>query len=129
MVAEVPTCQNTFAALAPPARMTWRPEVVVEAGNLEDPTALALPWASVSGPLTPATRSNWYRPGARVLPPYISRHSDTPYGPSRGIVEGQGEVTLGLGCDRTARVHRTIDCDCRVSGNISNAGKYPDISR
>ena len=28
-VAEVPTCQNTFAALAPPVRMTCRPAVVV----------------------------------------------------------------------------------------------------
>src|ERR1700719_1267321 len=28
-VAELPTCQKTLAALAPPLRITWRPEVVV----------------------------------------------------------------------------------------------------
>ena len=28
-VAELPTCQKTLAALAPPVRMTWRPTVVV----------------------------------------------------------------------------------------------------
>src|SRR5438445_7057867 len=28
-VAELPTCQKTLAALAPPLRMTWRAEVVV----------------------------------------------------------------------------------------------------
>ena len=29
IVAEVPTCQKMLKAWAPPARMTWRPEVVV----------------------------------------------------------------------------------------------------
>src|SRR6058998_1771596 len=28
-VAELPTCQKTFAALAPPLKITWRPTVVV----------------------------------------------------------------------------------------------------
>ena len=27
-VAELPTCQKTLAALAPPLRLTWRPDVV-----------------------------------------------------------------------------------------------------
>src|SRR2546430_17052801 len=33
-VAELPTCQKTFAALAPPLKMTWRSTVVVRGGAL-----------------------------------------------------------------------------------------------
>src|SRR5438874_9213872 len=46
-VAELPTCQKTLAALAPPLRITWRPEVVVRVDAIwKMKTALASPWAS-----------------------------------------------------------------------------------
>ena len=46
-VAELPTCQKTLAALAPPLRITWRPAVVVSVDAIgKRKTALASPWAS-----------------------------------------------------------------------------------
>src|SRR5437879_4698728 len=46
-VAELPTCQKILAALAPPLRITWRPEVVVSVDAIwKMKTALASPWAS-----------------------------------------------------------------------------------
>ena len=46
-VAELPTCQKMLAALAPPLRITWRPEVVVRVDAIwKIQTALASPWAS-----------------------------------------------------------------------------------
>src|SRR5580692_103006 len=72
MVAELPTCQKTFAASAPPARMTWRPEVVVSVEAIwKIQTALALPPASsVRSPDDMASEEvDLYRPGGRVCPP------------------------------------------------------------
>ena len=46
-VAELPTCQNTLAALAPPLKITWRPTVVVRVEPIwKMNTAFASPWAS-----------------------------------------------------------------------------------
>src|ERR1044071_95935 len=46
-VAELPTCQNTLAALAPLLKMTCRPEVVVRVDAIwKMNTAVASPWAS-----------------------------------------------------------------------------------
>ena len=46
-VAELPTCQKMFEALAPPLRMTCRPEVVVKVDAIwKMKTAFALPCAS-----------------------------------------------------------------------------------
>src|SRR4029077_3061906 len=46
-VAELPTCQKTLAAWAPPLRMTWRPDVVVRVDAIwKMKTAFAAPWAS-----------------------------------------------------------------------------------
>lgn len=46
-VAELPTCQQTFEAFAPPARITCLPAVVVSEDAIwKMKTALALPWAS-----------------------------------------------------------------------------------
>ena len=46
-VAELPTCQKMLAALAPPLRITWRPEVVVSVDPIwKIQTALASPLAS-----------------------------------------------------------------------------------
>src|SRR5688572_1482653 len=46
-VAELPTCQKTLAALAPPLRITWRPTVVVRVEPIwKMNTAFASPWAS-----------------------------------------------------------------------------------
>ena len=43
-VAELPTCQKMFAALAPPLRITWRPDVVVSVDAIwKMKTALASP--------------------------------------------------------------------------------------
>ena len=45
-VAELPTCQKMLAALAPPLRITWRPDVVVRVDAIwKMKTALASPWA------------------------------------------------------------------------------------
>jgi hypothetical protein len=46
-VAELPTCQKTLAALAPPLRITWRPTVVVRVEAIwKMNTAFTSPWAS-----------------------------------------------------------------------------------
>src|SRR5580765_3248255 len=46
-VAELPTCQKTLAALAPPLRITWRPKVVVSVDAIwKMKTALGSPCAS-----------------------------------------------------------------------------------
>src|SRR5437667_167922 len=46
-VAELPTCQKTLAALAPPLKITWRPDVVVSVEPIwKMNTAFASPWAS-----------------------------------------------------------------------------------
>ena len=43
-VAELPTCQKTLAACAPPLRITWRPDVVVNVDPIwKMKTALASP--------------------------------------------------------------------------------------
>src|SRR5258706_6519879 len=47
IVAELPTCQNTLAACAPPMRMTCRPEVVTKVEVIwKIKTALTSPWPS-----------------------------------------------------------------------------------
>src|SRR5438094_1321077 len=46
-VAELPTCQKTLAALAPPLKITWRPDVVVRVEAIwKMNTAFASPRAS-----------------------------------------------------------------------------------
>src|SRR6185436_10218321 len=46
-VAELPTCQKTLAALAPPLRITWRPTVVVSVERIwKFQAAFGSPWAS-----------------------------------------------------------------------------------
>src|SRR5437867_1257994 len=71
-VAELPTCQKTLAALAPPLRITWRAEVVVRVDAIwKMNTALASPWASsVRSPEEISSEEvDLYRPGVRVCPP------------------------------------------------------------
>src|SRR3989454_1798077 len=71
-VAELPTCQKTLAALAPPLRITWRAEVVVRVDAIwKMKTALASPWASsVRSPEEISSEEvDLYRPGVRVCPP------------------------------------------------------------
>src|SRR5438552_6653078 len=73
-VAELPTCQNTLAALAPPLRITWRAEVVVRVDAIwKMKTALASPWASsVRSPEEISSEEvDLYRPGVRVCPPRL----------------------------------------------------------
>src|SRR5437667_5716726 len=73
-VAELPTCQNTVAALAPPLRITWRAEVVVRVDAIwKMKTALASPWASsVRSPEEISSEEvDLYRPGVRVCPPRL----------------------------------------------------------
>src|SRR3970282_1762334 len=71
-VAEVPTCQKMFETWAPPARITWRPAVVVNVDAIwKMNAALASPWASkVRSPEDIARLDvDLYRPGVRVRPP------------------------------------------------------------
>src|SRR5207253_11114904 len=73
-VAELPTCQKTLAACAPPLRMTWRPTVVVRVDAIwKMKTALASPWASsVRSPEEISSEEvDLYRPGVRVCPPRL----------------------------------------------------------
>src|SRR5207244_8788860 len=73
-VAELPTCQKTLAALAPPLRITWRAEVVVRVDAIwKMKTALASPWASsVRSPEEISSEEvDLYRPGVRVCPPRL----------------------------------------------------------
>src|SRR5438093_744455 len=73
-VAELPTCQNTLAALAPPLRITWRAEVVVRVDAIwKMNTALATPLASsVRYPEEISSEEvDLYRPGVRVCPPRL----------------------------------------------------------
>src|SRR5207245_6048936 len=73
-VAELPTCQNTLAALAPPLRITWRAEVVVRVDAIwKMKTALASPCASsVRSPEEISSEEvDLYRPGVRVCPPRL----------------------------------------------------------
>src|SRR5437867_6215676 len=73
-VAELPTCQKTLAALAPPLRITWRAEVVVRVDAIwKMNTALASPWASsVRSPEEISSEEvDLYRPGVRVCPPRL----------------------------------------------------------
>src|SRR5277367_2424407 len=78
MVAEVSTCQKTWLALAPPARMTCEPTPVVRVDPiLKMKTALGSPWASrvtlLFGP-APEIKTDvefTYRPGVKVNPPIL----------------------------------------------------------
>src|SRR5438105_10633063 len=73
-VAELPTCQKTLAALAPPLKITWRPTVVVRVDAIwKMNTALASPWASsVRSPEEISSEEvDLYRPGVRVRPPRL----------------------------------------------------------
>ncbi len=72
MVAELPTCQKMLAALAPPASITWRPDVVVSVEAIwKIQTAFELPPASrVRSPDDMASEEvDLYSPGASVNPP------------------------------------------------------------
>src|SRR6185503_18768341 len=71
-VAELPTCQKTFAAWAPPLKITCRPTVVVRVEPIwKMNTAFASPWASrVRSPEEISSEVvDLYRPGVRVWPP------------------------------------------------------------
>src|SRR2546421_12888875 len=73
-VAELPTCQKTLAALAPPLRITWRAEVGVRVdATWKMNTAFASPWASsVRSPEEISSEEvDVYRPGVRVCPPRL----------------------------------------------------------
>jgi hypothetical protein len=70
-VAELPTCQNTFLAWAPPDNTTWvLPKVVSVEAIWKMKTAFASPWASsVTFPADKMTVLEFfYRPGAKVRP-------------------------------------------------------------
>src|ERR1043166_4534924 len=82
-VAELPTCQKTWQAVAPPLRITWRPTVVIKVDSIwKIKPALASPWAP--GGRSPDGLSSddveVYRPGKRVRPP---RFPDTAAPPLR----------------------------------------------
>src|SRR2546421_4365885 len=80
-VAELPTCQKILAALAPPLRITWRPEVVVSVDAIwKIQTAFVWPWASsVRSPAEIASEDvDLYRPGARVWPPRFPATATAP---------------------------------------------------
>src|SRR5438309_11880165 len=71
-----------LAALAPPLRITWRPDVVVSVDAIwKMKTALASPWASrVRSPDEISSEEvDLYRPGVRVSPP---RFPATPIAPT-----------------------------------------------
>lgn len=55
-VAELPTCQKTLQAWAPPMRLTWLPDPVMRVEAIwKMKTALGSPWASrVSVPVFPS---------------------------------------------------------------------------
>jgi len=72
-VAELPICQNTLAACAPPIRFTWLLTAVVNAEpTWSTNTAFGSPWPSrVSVPVTPSegVAPVLYTPGGSVSPP------------------------------------------------------------
>src|ERR1043166_6518459 len=71
-VAELPTCQNTLAALAPLLKITRRAVVVVRVDAIwKMNTAFASPWASsVRSPEEISSEDvDFQRPGVRVWPP------------------------------------------------------------
>src|SRR6185503_1733975 len=71
-VAELPTCQTTLAACAPPVKITCRPDVVVSVEPIwKMNTAFASPWASRVRSLEEISSDDVdvYRPGVRVWPP------------------------------------------------------------
>src|ERR1051326_9110737 len=71
-VAELPTCQTTLDAWAPPLKITCRPTVVVRVDAIwKMNTAFASPWASsVRSPEEISSDDvDVYRPGVRVWPP------------------------------------------------------------
>src|SRR5947207_13816530 len=70
-VAELPTCQKTLAALAPPIRTTRPPVATFSADPIwKMKTAFGSPLASsVRSPVTASVEVDLYRPGARVCPP------------------------------------------------------------
>jgi hypothetical protein len=71
-VAELPTCQKTFAACVPFVRITRRPEVVVRVdATWKMKTAAAFPWPlKVRSPEETAREEvDLYRPGVNVVPP------------------------------------------------------------
>jgi hypothetical protein len=69
-VAELPTCQNTLQAWAPPVRVTLLAESVMSVeGAWKMKTAFGSPWASkVSDPPTSSEEDALYTPGASVWP-------------------------------------------------------------
>ena len=71
-VAELPTCQKIFEAMAFPLRITFRPEVVVSVEAIwKMKTAFGFPFASrVRSPEEMAREEvDLYSPGERVRPP------------------------------------------------------------
>src|ERR1700694_3052185 len=79
-VAELPTCQNTLAALAPPLRTTRPCDATVSPDPIwKMKTAFGLPLASrVRSPVIASVEVDLYRPGARVCPPKSPATSTTP---------------------------------------------------
>src|SRR5580658_132107 len=71
-VAELPICQNTFPACAPFDRITWRPEVVVNADatwKMKTPLGLPPPLKVRSPEEIAREDVDLYSPGVRVCPP------------------------------------------------------------
>jgi hypothetical protein len=100
-VAELPTCQNTLQASAPPVSLT----VLLEAVIRVDPawktnTALGLFCAfSVSVPVRPSPEVALYTPGARVCPP---RSLDTVVAGIRPAASLYAVVRSDWACSATA---------------------------
>ena len=71
IVAELPTCQNIWEDLAPPLRITPKPDEVVRVDPIwKIQTAFVSPPASrVSVPVSPIEEDALYTPGVRVRPP------------------------------------------------------------
>jgi hypothetical protein len=70
-VAELPTCQKTLHAWAPPMSFTVLPDAVMRVDPAwKTKTALESPWASrVTVPVNPRPVALLYTPGSRVWPP------------------------------------------------------------
>jgi serine/threonine-protein kinase len=86
-IAEVPTCQKTLAARAPPERMIWMPlPMVSEEAIWKIQTSVELPARVRLDPVIATVLVNLYRPGTRVSPPMFPE----PAPGFRKVPEGTG---------------------------------------
>ena len=95
-VAEVPTCQNTLEAFAPPARITLIPAPTLRAvpiWNIQ--TSVALPVRVTSEPVIAAVLVNLYKPVTSVKPPIFP-------------VPGFKKVPVGIGVRPAALLYAIV---------------------